>query len=354
MTDIVTPAEIGGAIDPTQAGHAWANAGTGGWVVDGVELADNIPSLDSSGVNSFYLDSGDGLELTIHGGEAYVAGWLCRDRQTTYEFESNTTDFLCVGYDAGAILDEDDSPADNENIIIGTPDDFGDHDPYIELFEVETGSDSISNVSSVRSLEKPFDYDSSTGTARLTVDTEVDSDLEFTDGNSITSIREINGQDFGRISFGGNLWNFDFEDATGVRFRHDGEEETLRLEGTDVIIPDYAEVNMLDITQSSNTNGLRWRPNEEYGIRTGWNNNNDRWLIAPEVDGSGVWDKELSYRFDGSLFEGEYWQFDSPLNVEGDLTNDGDGTLRVTDEWDGSSMTLETTDGTEIEFISED
>lgn len=153
MTDLSTPGEINAAVDNKTMAHAIGKAGGhDGYVVDGVDLADNFAQVDPSGVSQFAETARSGHNITISGGEAFVWGWLVRDTETTVSVPENTTSTVSAGFDLSATLGSGESPAESANVILGTADDFAEIDPRVELFEVQADGTSITDVTDVRPL----------------------------------------------------------------------------------------------------------------------------------------------------------------------------------------------------------
>lgn len=153
MTDLSTPGEINAAVDNKTMAHAIGKAGGhDGYVVDGVDLADNFAQIDPSGVTAFDETAQNEHEITISGGEAFVWGWLVRDTETTVSVPENTTSTVSAGFDLSATLGSGESPAESANVILGTADDFAEIDPRVELFEVTADGTSITDVTDVRPL----------------------------------------------------------------------------------------------------------------------------------------------------------------------------------------------------------
>ena len=151
MTDLVTPGEIDAEADNLSLGHALAKATPVPWVVDGVDIADNYAAIDTNALNAFSYNDGDtsGLDAVFDGGEAYVFGWLVRDRSTTVSVPGSTISTVYLGYDASAILASGEAPEDSENVILGLDGAFSSGDPRVPLYEVEAGSSVINSVTRV-------------------------------------------------------------------------------------------------------------------------------------------------------------------------------------------------------------
>ncbi|ELY91481.1 hypothetical protein [Natrialba taiwanensis] len=272
MSDLVTPGEVDAEIDSTSTGHALAKAGTGGWVVNGVDLAGNYTSLDETGVNSFAISSTSGLDVTFDGGEAYVAGWLCRDRQTTVTLPDDSTTTVYVGYDAGSVLSSGTAPADNDNVIIGPSGDFASEDPQYPVWEIVTSGGSVSDSTRVQPTRKPMEYDPTVPS----------------------------------FDFAGQVLG----------------ERTLRLSDPQ---GDYGNVYMHNSREFDNTMGhyvTTTTPHLPFIIR----NNATNTLVADNGD------------------------IDVPV---GHIYYQGDATLRVTQDWNGDSMVLESSNGDTIELVRE-
>lgn len=170
MSDLVTPGEVDAAIDNRSAGAAWAKAGEP-WIVDGIDIADTFTSLDDTGINSFRHSTSTGLTVTISGGEAYVAGWLARDRTTDVDLPASSTSVVYVGYDAGAILADTETPPENDNVIVGLEGAFAADDPRTPIWEFTTDADSVTASTDLRQLQKPITFDPIEGAVDVNVGT---------------------------------------------------------------------------------------------------------------------------------------------------------------------------------------
>lgn len=159
MTDLVTPGEVNAEIDNLSAGHAWQHSGAGGWIVDGVDIAGNFSTIDTTGVSGFSHDATSGLTLTFSGGEAYVGGWLVRDRTTDVTVPDGATSIVYVGYDPGQTLASGEAPADNENVVIGTASAFDATMPKAALYEVTASGGTVDSVTDLRKLTQPISFD---------------------------------------------------------------------------------------------------------------------------------------------------------------------------------------------------
>lgn len=198
MTDLVTPGEVDAEIDNLSAGHTWMKHGIVPWIVDGVDIAGNYSTIDTSGVSGFTHDATNDLTVTISGGEAYVGGWLVRDRSTDVTVPDGATSIIYVGYDPGQTLGENEAPADNENIVIGTESDFDDTMPKAELHEVTASGGTVDSVSDERRLEQPLRYNPATNYLEASLSLSTTYTLE---AQEWVSVREGTGG--GRMREGG-------------------------------------------------------------------------------------------------------------------------------------------------------
>lgn len=203
MADLTLPGEIDAEIDNRTTAHSISKAGGhSGYVVQGADISPFYASLDESAVNSFAHVSDSGLDITIDAGEAYLYGWLCRDRQTTVTLPASSTVTVCVGYNVESILGDTESPPENDNIVIDIESNFGNGNPCLELYEVTTTSSAIDSITNVRPMGP----------------SEVQSDFFATDGqhNSLRndhdslksdydSFRSSGGSIGGAATIGGDL-----------------------------------------------------------------------------------------------------------------------------------------------------
>lgn len=155
MTDITTPGEINCAVDNKSTAHAISKAGGhNGYVVDGVDIAQFYPEVNTANLNGFAHASSTGLDVILDGGEAFVAGWLCRDRQTTVSLPASSTTTVSVGVNPESTLATGEAPTDNDNIILDVAGEFTNGAPKLDLYEVETTATSISTVTDNRPLSR--------------------------------------------------------------------------------------------------------------------------------------------------------------------------------------------------------
>lgn len=246
MTDLSTPGEINAAVDNVSTAHAIEKAGGhSGYIVDGTDISEFYSDLSSADIDGFAYQGSTGLDVTVAGGEAFCAGWFCRDRMTTVTLDANTTTTVYAGFDLLAVLDlaGGESPADNENVIIGPASAFPAESPRLALYEFTTDGSSVTASEDLRALGDPnmsgdplsdeqvtyledFYVPISGGT--FTGETTVDADL-LVFGNQLYSSGEIrardglsveNGSDAdvsGNAYIHGNLVHF------GTRAQFDGD-----------------------------------------------------------------------------------------------------------------------------------
>lgn len=224
MTDLSTPGEVDAEVDSTSTGHAIGKAGTGAWVVDGVDIAGIYTSLDETVLNAFNFNSTDssGLDAVIDPGEAYVSGWLCRDTQTTVTLPADSTTTVYVGYDASAILGDGEAPADSANIIVGEAADFASEDPRTAIWEFDTNADNITAATSLRQLRKPIEYDPEGGLT-VTDNTAFGSGIDIDTNNSHIDLIE---------SDTGDQWRFEAQNGNW-QVTEVGVDTHLRIDPSD-------------------------------------------------------------------------------------------------------------------------
>lgn len=260
MTDLTTPGEINAAVDNTTMGHAMSKAGGhGGYIVDGVDLAANFPALNTSGIVNFAYENNNGLDATFNGGEAFISGWLARDTQTTLSLPANSITTIYVGYDASAVLNSGQSPADSQNIILGPGSDFEAADPRVAIYDISTDGSGVVGVTDQRPL------------GRGHVDSEVfASASEFGSLQSdYNSFRESGGSVGG--AFTAPRYRFP-ADGSAARFMYDTEitgqklhfqrevssaETSITVSGTNVGVNDVEPSVPLDVGGAIQSEGDR-------------------------------------------------------------------------------------------------
>lgn len=166
MADLVTPGETGAAIDSRSAGAAMEKASLP-WIVDGVDLAGYYSAVDETALDGFRHATTTDLTVTIAAGEAYVNGWLVRDRTTDVTLPASATTRVYVGYDASAILGQDQAPAASENVIVGPESAFDPGDPRALLYEFTTDGTTVTASTDHRKLEQPLTLDPETDTVGI-------------------------------------------------------------------------------------------------------------------------------------------------------------------------------------------
>lgn len=237
MTDLTTPAEKRGGVNNESMAHAMSKAGGhDGYVVDGSDLSPLFPSLDESGVNGFAYAGNSGLDATFDGGEAFLYGWLCRDRQTTVSLPANSTVTISVGFDVSASLSDTQSPADSENVLLGINNNSADNtdfqdgvDPQLDIWEVTTDGSTVTDTTDIRPLGR------GEASAPWASDYEHPSTLE----GRITVRGDF--RDHIRIERS-NLGHWDITPTTragnGLLFSHDGDEAAFNMTESHELITD--------------------------------------------------------------------------------------------------------------------
>lgn len=184
MSDLTVPAESGAAPLSTAAGHAWRKA-TEPWIVPDVDIADEYTALDETQLNGFQVATTNGLDVTIAAGEAYIAGWLCRDRTTTITLPDNATTTIYLGYDSDAVLPDNTAPADSENIIIGPDGDFTGNDPRVAIYTFTTDAGAVDSTQTDdhRKTEQPITFDPVADRVNVTAELAQQGDPLATSGD---------------------------------------------------------------------------------------------------------------------------------------------------------------------------
>lgn len=161
MTDVSTPGEVNAAADNKSTAHAISKAGGhAGYVVDGVDIAQFYPEITTANLLGFSEASRTGLDITLNGGEAFVFGWLCRDRTTTITLPASSLVTICVGFNPDAVLTTGQAPTASDNIILDVESAFGNGAPKLPLYEVDTAASTIRSVTDIRPMG-PSNADSS-------------------------------------------------------------------------------------------------------------------------------------------------------------------------------------------------
>lgn len=180
MSDLTTPGEIDAAADNRSTGYAFDKSGIGPWIVDGVDIADAYTSIDDAALNAFAYNgtASAGLDAVFDPGEAYVAGWLVRDTQSTVTLPDNATTTVYLGYDPDVTLGAGEAPADSQNVIVGADADFGANDPRVPIYTVTTSAGAIEEPpTDHRNLKQPVEYDADTGITFVDGRLDVEGDI---------------------------------------------------------------------------------------------------------------------------------------------------------------------------------
>ena len=139
MTDIVNPSTNRTASSYLTAGTiSEGGAGDGFVVSDSPTQLAEFEGLDETELTSFdETSSSTSLDVTIHGGEAFIFGsYVARDTDTTVTLESNESgQVVYVGWDH----------EEGNEVIIGLEEAFDDFDPKIKLYSYNTDSSGVIN-----------------------------------------------------------------------------------------------------------------------------------------------------------------------------------------------------------------
>lgn len=203
MTDLSNPGEINAEADNLAAAHSWEKAGTGAWIVDGVDIAHLFTSIDPADVNAFEIGSTSALDVTFYGGEAWgIGGWLVRDSLTSVTVPDDAMTTIYVGLDLDVVVDIEggESPADVDHIIIGPDSHFDEGDPRAPIWDVEASGGSVVDTTDRRVLDKPIKTNIETNTLEVTrsVDFQERVKFEAKDGEGNVFF-EMNDPDGGSV-----------------------------------------------------------------------------------------------------------------------------------------------------------
>lgn len=149
MTDIVNPSFernldsflMSGTVDGLSPIRDYVVSGTN----SPTRTAEQEP-VSTSNLNAFQESStSSSLDVTLDGGEAYIFGtWIVRDSDTTLTLDSST---------AGQTIYAGWKYQNTDTIIIGKDELFQSTDPKIPLWEFDTDSTGVTNVTDLRELD---------------------------------------------------------------------------------------------------------------------------------------------------------------------------------------------------------
>jgi hypothetical protein len=155
MTDRVQPGAIDSIIRTDELSQVFDQFSEG-WIVETgtTPAARRRSNIDETALNSFTLVSTSGLDVTIDAGEAFVGGWCARDVQTTISLPPSATSTVVAGWSLDASFDPDvDANRDLADVTIVDLESRTDPEyPVTELFEVTTGSSSVTTTTDLRRL----------------------------------------------------------------------------------------------------------------------------------------------------------------------------------------------------------
>jgi hypothetical protein len=113
MTDRAQPGAIDSIIRNDELAQIFEQ------VIDGYLVAGDAPTpaaqrrndIDATVLDAFALStSATSLSVTVAPGEAFIAGWCCRDVPTTISVPPNTTAEIIIGWDPDAVFDPSTDP----------------------------------------------------------------------------------------------------------------------------------------------------------------------------------------------------------------------------------------------------
>jgi len=154
MTDRAQPGAIDSIIRNDELGEALAPFLPGSIIPgsDPSNIAQRRSGIDDGALNGFDISvSSSSLDVTVDAGEAYVAGWCCRDVSTTLTLPPDTTSEILVGWNANAIYDpEVDADRDAaDEVIVDLASNVDDDLPTTVAWEVTTDGSGVTGTTRV-------------------------------------------------------------------------------------------------------------------------------------------------------------------------------------------------------------
>lgn len=154
MTDRAQPGAIDSIIRNDELGEALAPFLPGS-IIPGTNpsnIAQRRSDIDEGALNDFDISvSSSSFDVTVDAGEAYIAGWCCRDVSTTLTLPSDTTSQILVGWNADAIYDpEVDADRDAaDEVIVDLASRVDDDLPTTVAWEVTTDGTGVTGTTRV-------------------------------------------------------------------------------------------------------------------------------------------------------------------------------------------------------------
>jgi 3'-phosphoadenosine 5'-phosphosulfate sulfotransferase len=157
MTDRAQPGAISSVIRNDELAQA-LDSFTQGGIVSGSNPTDasvRRSDIDETALDAFSLSSSaSSLNVTVGPGEAFVAGWLCRDTSTTLTLPANATTDIVIGHDIDAVFDpttDPDRDAADEVIVDLSSNVTGDI-PQIVAHRVETDGSGVTSAGRIATV----------------------------------------------------------------------------------------------------------------------------------------------------------------------------------------------------------
>jgi hypothetical protein len=182
MTDRAQPGAIDSLVRNDELAQA-LDSFTQGGIVSGSNPTDasvRRSDIDETVLDAFSLSSSaSSLDVTIAPGEAFVAGWLCRDTSTTLTLPSNATTDIIIGYATDAIFDPSTDPDRDaaDEVIVDLSSNVPPDIPQVIAHRVETDGSGVVSSSRVATVDAFSQVDAGT----VQADTINAADTETTD-----------------------------------------------------------------------------------------------------------------------------------------------------------------------------
>jgi hypothetical protein len=157
MTDRAQPGAIDSIIRNDELAQA-LDSFTQGGIVSGTNPTDasiRRSDIDETALDAFSLSSSaSSLDVTVAPGEAFVAGWLCRDTSTTLTLPANTTTDIVIGHATDAIFDPTVDPDRDaaDEVIVDLAGNIPADIPQVVAHRVETDGAGVTSASRVATV----------------------------------------------------------------------------------------------------------------------------------------------------------------------------------------------------------
>jgi 6-phosphogluconolactonase (cycloisomerase 2 family) len=157
MTDRAQPGAIDSLLRNDELAQSLDAFSTGG-IISGSNPTDasiRRSDIDETALDAFSLSSSAAsFDVTVAPGEAFLAGWLCRDTSTTLTLPANSTTDIVIGHATDAIFDpavDPDRDAADEVIVDLAGNVAGDI-PQVVAHRVETDGSGVTSASRIATV----------------------------------------------------------------------------------------------------------------------------------------------------------------------------------------------------------